>query len=459
MNRKQRRALASGAGPSPEQLAAWLQQAIQAQQRGRLAEAETLYRQMLQRDPRQVDALHFLGVLTAQRGQHEQAADLIRRALELNPQYADAWNNLGNVLTALERPEEAAEAYRRTVELAPGHVGAYGNLGVALTQLGRLEEAIAACRQAIALAPDIAESYFNLGTALLAQGDHEGTIAAYQETVRRQPNHTRAYKALSLLFYKLDRREDATELFQSWLEQNPDDTAARHLLAASSGCDVPGRAADDYVQTMFDEMADDFDRHLHHLGYRAPELLAETVATTLGAPAGTLDVLDAGCGTGLCGPLLRPYARQLIGVDLSPGMVDKARARGGYDELVVAELTAFLAERLASYDLIVSADTLVYFGDLAPLFTAAAAALRPNGWLAFTVEEIPDAETSTGFNLALSGRYRHSVAYLRQTLAEAGLTLATLDQVSPRLERDQPVAGLLVVAYKPALEPTQESRH
>lgn len=459
MNRKQRRALASGAGPSPEQLAVWLQQAIQAQQRGRLAEAEALYRQMLQRDPRQVDALHFLGVLTAQRGQHEQAADLIRRALELNPQYADAWNNLGNVLTALERPEEAAEAYRRTVELAPGHVGAYGNLGVALTQLGRLEEAIAACRQAIALAPDIAESYFNLGTALLAQGDHEGTIAAYQETVRRQPNHTRAYKALSLLFYKLDRREDATELFQSWLEQNPDDTAARHLLAASSGCDVPGRAADDYVQTMFDEMADDFDRHLHHLGYRAPELLAEAVATTLGAPAGTLDVLDAGCGTGLCGPLLRPYARRLIGVDLSPGMVDKARARGGYDELVVAELTAFLAERLASYDLIVSADTLVYFGDLAPLFTAAAAALRPNGRLAFTVEEIPDAETSTGFNLALSGRYRHSVAYLRQTLAEAGLTLATLDQVSPRLERDQPVAGLLVVAYKPALEPTQESRH
>lgn len=459
MNRKQRRALASGAGPSPEQLAVWLQQAIQAQQRGRLAEAEALYRQMLQRDPRQVDALHFLGVLTAQRGQHEQAADLIRRALELNPQYADAWNNLGNVLTALERPEEAAEAYRRTVELAPGHVGAYGNLGVALTQLGRLEEAIAACRQAIALAPDIAESYFNLGTALLAQGDHEGTIAAYQETVRRQPNHTRAYKALSLLFYKLDRRQDATELFQSWLEQNPDDTAARHLLAASSGCDVPGRAADDYVQTMFDEMADDFDRHLHHLGYRAPELLAEAVATTLGAPAGTLDVLDAGCGTGLCGPLLRPYARRLIGVDLSPGMVDKARARGGYDELVVAELTAFLAERLASYDLIVSADTLVYFGDLAPLFTAAAAALRPNGWLAFTVEEIPDAETSTGFNLALSGRYRHSVTYLRQTLAEAGLTLATLDQVSPRLERDQPVAGLLVVAYKPALEPTQESRH
>ncbi|MFZ4791775.1 MAG: tetratricopeptide repeat protein [Candidatus Competibacteraceae bacterium] len=451
MNRKQRRALASGAGPSAEQRAEWLQQAIHAQQRGQLTEAETLYRQVLQRNPQQVEALHFLGVLAAQRDQHEPAADLIRRALELNPQYADAWNNLGNVLTALKQPEEAADAYRRTIELSPAHVGAYGNLGVILTQLGQIEEAIAACRQATSLAPGLAEGHFNLGTALLAQGDHVGAMAAYQETVRLQPDHARAYKALSLLFYKLNRREDAAALFQRWLERNPDDAAAQHMLAASSGRDVPGRATDGYVQTMFDEMAGDFDRHLHRLGYRAPELLAEAIATALGSPNGALEVLDAGCGTGLCGPLLRPYARRLIGVDLSPGMVDKARVRGGYDELVVAELTAFLAECPASCDLIVSADTLVYFGDLRPLFAVAAAALRPGGWLAFTVEEMADAETSTSFSLELSGRYRHSQVYLRQTLSEAGLTLVTLTQVTPRMESERPVAGLLATAHKPAL--------
>ncbi|MCC8989063.1 MAG: tetratricopeptide repeat protein [Candidatus Contendobacter sp.] len=457
MNRKQRRALASGTGPSAEQLAAWLQQAIQAQQRGRLTEAEALYRQVLHRNPHQVESLHFLGVLAAQRGQHEEAAALIRQALALNPQYMDAWNNLGNVLTALERPEEAVDAYRQTVKLAPGHVGAYGNLGVILTQIGRIEEAIAACRQAIALAPMLAESHFNLGTALLAQGDHAETIAAYQETLRLQPDHARAYRALSLLFYKLNRREDATALFQNWLEHNPDDVAARHMLAASSGCDIPGRAADDYVQTVFDEMAENFDQHLHRLSYRAPELIAEAVAVALATPAGTLEVLDAGCGTGLCGPLLRPYARQLIGVDLSPGMVEKARERGGYNELVVAELTEFLAERPTTYHLIVSADTLVYFGDLQPVFTAAAHALLPGGWLVFTVEGIADPEITTGFTLTLSGRYQHSEAYLRQTLAQAGLTLTTLDQVTPRMESNQPVAGLLVVAHKPALEPNQEN--
>lgn len=451
MNRKQRRVLASGAGPSAEQLAQWLRQAIQAQQRGQLTEAETLYRQVLQRNPQQVEALHFLGVLAAQHGQHEIATELIRRALDLNPQYADAWNNLGNVLTALKQPEEATDAYRRTIELSPANVSAYGNLGVILTQLGQIEEAVTACRQATTLAPGLAEGHFNLGTALLAQGDYGGTKAAYEETLRLQPDHVRAYKALSLLFYKLNSREDAAALFQRWLERNPDDAAARHLLAASLGHDVPGQAADGYVQTMFDDMADYFDRHLQRLAYQGPELIAQAVAAALGSPTGTLEVLDAGCGTGLCGPLLRPYARRLVGVDLSPGMVDKARARGGYDELVVAELTAFLAARPASCDLIVSADTLIYFGELAPLFAAATTALRPGGWLAFTVEEIPDAETSTGFNLELSGRYRHSQAYLRQTLAEAGLTLATLEQVTLRMESERPVAGLLVTVYQPAL--------
>lgn len=458
MNRKQRRALASGAGPSAEQQTEWLQQALQAQQQGRWAEAEARYRQVLQRNPRQVDALHFLGVLAAQCGQYQPAAELIRRALELNPQYADAWNNLGNVLTALKNPEAAADAYRRTIALVPGHVGAYGNLGVILTQIGPLDEAIAACRHAVALAPGLAEGHFNLGTALLAEFDSVGTIAAWQETLRLQPDHLRAYKALSLLFYKLNRREEATVLFQNWLDRNPDDVAAQHMLAASSGRDVPGRATDGYIQTVFDEMAADFDHHLQHLAYRGPELMAQAVAAVLGAPIGTLNVLDAGCGTGLCGPLLRPYARHLTGVDLSPGMVAKAQARGGYDDLVVAELTAWLAEQPATCDLIVSADTLIYFGDLHPLFTAAASALRPGGWLAFTLEEIIETETPPDFCLELSGRYRHSEAYLRRALAEAGLILTTLERVTPRMESNRPVAGLLAVACNPVPETARERR-
>ena len=159
-------------------------------------------------------------------------------------------------------------------------------------------------------------------------------------------------------------------------------------------------------------------------------------------------MLDAGCGTGLCGPSLRPYARRLVGVDLSPRMVERARTRGDYDELAVAELTAFLIDHPATYDVIVSADTLVYFGEMEPVMAAAAAALRSGGWLAFTVERLEDAAAADDFNLDPSGRYRHSEAYLRRVLAQAEMEIASLETVTLRLEGGQPVIGFLVTARR-----------
>ena len=126
------------------------------------------------------------------------------------------------------------------------------------------------------------------------------------------------------------------------------------------------------------------------------------------------------------------------------------------DELTVAELTAFLSERPASYDLIASADTLVYFGDLEPVLTAAATALRPGGWLAFTVEQAEDEATPAGFRLNRSGRYSHTAQYVQQLLAGAGLTLAAFNLVTLRMEQGQPVAGLLAVASGLATAPNCE---
>lgn len=449
MNRKQRRALASreqaGAGHGPESLA----QAIQWHRQGRLDEAEALYRRELQRNPQQVDALHFLGVLTSQRGQYPEAVELIRRALALNPQYADAWNNLGNVLAVMDRWDEAMAAYQRTIDLAPGNPSAHCNLGVMLRQSDRFAEAVAALRQAIALAPDLAEAHFNLGKALTAQGEHEAAIAAYRETLRLQPDYPMAYKSLGLLLYKLNRGKEAAALFRDWVAQDPANPVARHMLAAHSGRDVPARASDAYVIDLFDRYAESFDQHLvERLGYQAPSIVGARLVEDVGAPAARLDVLDAGCGTGLCGPIVRPYARHLVGVDLTPRMIEQARVREVYDELVVAELTAFMNEHPETYDLIVSADTLIYFGRLEPVLTAAAAALRPGGWLTFTMERVDDADATEGFRLDPSGRYRHAESYLRRVLAMVGMAVGILETTTLRLEGGQPVVGFLISACK-----------
>jgi len=203
------------------------------------------------------------------------------------------------------------------------------------------------------------------------------------------------------------------------------------------------------VETLFDDFANSFDAKLAMLDYRAPSLIAQAVAQRVGEARRALAVLDAGCGTGLCGPLLAPYARRLEGVDLSERMLAKAQARQVYDALAKAELTAFLeAAAAGACDLVVSADTLCYFGDLRCVVLAAAKALRPQGWLIFTVEASA-GPAGAAFQLNPNGRYSHRESYLRAVLADAGLAVDGLERVHLRMENLKPVEGWLVSCRKP----------
>jgi predicted TPR repeat methyltransferase len=204
------------------------------------------------------------------------------------------------------------------------------------------------------------------------------------------------------------------------------------------------------VRSIFERYAASFDSHLDRLGYRAPQLLTAAVARIIGATRGALDILDAGCGTGLCGPLLRPFARRLEGVDLAEAMLAKARERDVYDALAAGELTAFIAARKDAYDLILSADTLVYFGDLGAVTEAAAGALRDDGIIAFSLERLADEGAGPGYRLQEHGRYSHAESYVRRVLAAAGFTPIAIEPATPRNEGGSPVAGLLVVARKSA---------
>ena len=212
---------------------------------------------------------------------------------------------------------------------------------------------------------------------------------------------------------------------------------------------MPQRASDEFVRATFDGFADDFDRVVQNLDYRAPQLLQAAVEAFCTASGGRLDILDAGCGTGLCGPLLRAWAKRLIGVDLSAGMLDRARRCQIYDELVEAELTSHLRQHAGSFDVIVSADTLVYFGDLDPVLSAACGGLRGGGCLAFTLEQLNAANPDAAYILGSQGRYAHTENYVRQRLAVAGLDARSLEHVILRREGGHDVPGLLVLAYKP----------
>jgi predicted TPR repeat methyltransferase len=423
----------------------WIAAGIRHHQAGELDEAERLYKRVLRWDATHPDALHFLGVLAYQRGDAAAGVESIRSALRSQPEYPDAYNNLGRILSETGRHDEAIDAFRAALQQNPELVDARYNLGVCLRKQGAAEEAAAEIEQAIGRGFSSAQAYYQLGLAYCDAGQAEPTCAALQKALELDPQLTRAYERLGVVLYALGRIDDAADVYARWLEIEPASAKARHLKSACAGVDVPERAADEYITEVFDAFASTFDEKLARLDYRAPALIAEAV-DALDLPAGEADVLDAGCGTGLCGPLIARYARRLVGVDLSSGMVAKAEELGVYDELEVGELVALMAARPGQFDLIVSADTLVYFGRLDAAMTAAARALRSGGALVFTVEAL--SEGAAPFVLKPHGRYAHSRGYVEAQIRDSGLTLLRIEPVVLRHENRRPVDGLLAVARR-----------
>jgi predicted TPR repeat methyltransferase len=383
-----------------------LQQALAAHRAGRLEEADGLYRQVLQRVPGEPMALYLLGLTCFHRGDAAQAVQYIRASLAHSPAHVRAWTDLGGILMAAGLLTEARHAYTQAAQHGPQRGESWYNLGVCESRLGAGLDAIAHLRQSLAV----------------------------------EPSFTRSYAPLALLLYRSGEPAAAAQVYQQWLRHEPDNPTARHMAAAAAG-ETPLRAADSYIRSHFDAAAAGFDTNLGQLGYRAPQALAAALRRL--CPAPLAQMLDAGCGTGLCGPLLRAGCRHLTGVDLSPAMLAQAAARGCYDTLVEAELGAFLKASPAAFDAVVCVDTLVYFGELDEPLAAAHAALRAPGLFLFTLEA-----GGAGPKLEIHGRYTHSEPYVREALARAGFAQVTLTPDSFRQERGREVPGLLVSARR-----------
>ncbi len=411
-----------------------------------VTEAETLYRKILEAAPGNPDAIHYLGVLLHQRDRSDEAIDLIERSIALDPDNADRYNNLGNVLVERGRIAEASEAYRKVITLTPEHGEAWNNLGTVLRSRGQLEEAAAAYQKAIELNPENVPALNNFGNLLAGQGQVKEAVSYYCKAITLVPGNPDSRRLLGIAYYTLEEYEAAAEVYREWLRDDPGNPIAQHMLAACSGKDVPQRASDDFITATFDSFAGSFDQKLESLSYRAPQLVTEATENFLPSSDQKIEVLDAGCGTGLCGPLIAPFATRLVGVDLSSKMLAVARTRQVYDELVIAELTAFLTEQTAVFDLIVSADTLVYFGELDSVFNAAANALKPCGLLVFTLEKAKDQGTEEEYRINPHGRYSHSRSYVVAALEGAGFEPLSVEMAVLRMESGSPVDGFVVAA-------------
>lgn len=202
--------------------------AVEHHRAGRLREAESLYRQILQTDPNHADSLHMLGLVALQTGRYTEAIELITRAIGRAAQVPGFHNNLGNAYMAVGRWADAESAFRRARDLKSDYGEAHYNLGNALSSQDKTEEAAAAYRQAIAVRPNHAESWLNLSNALQVQGRLEEATEACQRAITLKPQLTAAHNNLGNLLMSQNRFEAALAAYSRTLELKPDLASAHY---------------------------------------------------------------------------------------------------------------------------------------------------------------------------------------------------------------------------------------
>ena len=454
-------------------------------------EALTALRAATELAPTDHRILNNLAVVLERAHRLPDAIDAARRSLALHHPQPDVWLHLANMLKSQNDPAAAERAYRTALTLEPTSPIAWQMLGLLHQENRRFKDAIDCflhCARNGNASARGGAIFSILGQLFHQTGNFEKSLHAYTAAADLEPNNptyadmrrrvaflvdlinlpsvdealTRYLASLPTNAPEESRNLDtllqtafsllsgyghtaaAQRVGQKRLALHPQSPSAAYLLKALAGDQSLPRSPDDYLVEYFDAFADGFDHQLTGLlGYDVPRQLADLVRPHL--PNRKIDILDVGCGTGLCGLHIAPHAQTLTGVDLSPKMLELARQRNLYHHLFCHEITDFLYTSSARADLLLAADVLIYFGDLAPLFEGFTRALNPGGILALSIEHT-DGQPH---RLLPSGRFAHDPQHVRTIAAQNGLHELTSRNTTLRLEAATPVPGQLLAFYLP----------
>ncbi|HZU82698.1 MAG TPA: methyltransferase domain-containing protein [Polyangiaceae bacterium] len=446
-------ALAAALALAPDDACLWTQLGVALDRCGRQAEAEAGLEWSLTLRRDQPDTWILLGLIRVKLGDRSGAERAYRTALEQSPSSTAGWQCLALVLEQQRDYAGAIDAYGRCVALGDASAALWANLGRLHYQTARISEACGAYEAAVRADPANVHYAHMLAKARFVRDVRDGApvdeaLEAYDRAQPAPGSEPALLDLLGAAFGLLStsgHTEAASRIGRKRLELQPSSASAKYLLKALAGDPCLDHSPPEYIVETFDAFADTFDAKLVGvLGYDVPEQLCSLVRSV--TAAGDLyDTLDAGCGTGLCGPLLRPFARTLTGIDLSAKMLEHAARRGVYDALAQSELTAFLEEAPRRFDLIAAADVLIYFGDLELFFTAAARAMRPRGLLAVSTEQLgPASAAAPGYRALASGRFAHRPDYVRARAA-ACFTLEACVETTLRIDVTERTRGHLFV--------------
>lgn len=395
-----------------------LQRGNQFYRDGDFDSALQLYLSILRFSPENLPALINAANCYFELKDFKATQQIAARILSLDSKNINALSLLGAVSMQTEAFEEAAEYFQQVLQLDSQDIWSWNYLSQALQNLGRYQTALEAAWQAVEISNGEDSQQINFAYAL------------YEIALEQGPEFVASY-------------------VQKWQNKFTTDSLVDFVAAALKNNPQITKSDSVYVRKIFDVFANSFDETLAALDYKVPQLIAQQAAQIRpDPPSSAIKILDAGCGTGLCGFAVKEVVPDsvLTGVDLSAQMLEKASEKKLYYQLAQSELEAFLAASKDKFDLVIAADVLTYFGRLDSLFSKVYSVLDSNGYFIFSVTE--NNVDSAPWFLHLSGRFLHEENYLRSALGNCGFSIVFWDRKMLRTEAGEPVWGWIITAKK-----------
>lgn len=407
-----------------------------------LEAAKTQFHNVLSLNPQALEAQFYLGILHLESNALDEAEQAFQQVLEHDSEHVQTLVNLGVIALKRESNQLAIDYFSKALALDNEEHDARNNLAATFMHHDRFENALMHYDVLLKQEPNNIEYLYNSGVAQMALGHLNEATLCFDQVLAIEANHSPSLNNLAAIYLKLDMRETSRDYLQRALTVDPEDKISSHMLNAINGV-TTAETTPGYAQNLFNNYALYYDQHMSgQLKYSLPTHIGKIIHQL--PLLSSTKTLDLGCGTGLTGVVLRESSKHLTGIDIAEKMLAHANEKGIYDVLVQDELLSFLQHHKEHYDLIVAADVLPYFADLALLISLISQHLNANQYFIFSTE----INETTPWKLETSARFSHQPDYIKQVLNDNSLGLIQREKVPGRIQNQLPLDIMLYVARK-----------
>ncbi|MBV1878121.1 MAG: tetratricopeptide repeat protein [Pseudomonadales bacterium] len=419
---------------------------------GKITLAIKCYENILSFDQKDVEAAKSLATVYHAIRQHDKALSYIKPIAGLLQDDPDMQYLLAELFDASNDRDKSIECYLEAIKLfarsnRKHNSATLARLARACAKVGQPQTAIDALNLAVQQTPEMPGAYFELAKIYNKLADTKNALRYTRQLLKLVPQHASGLYLYAGLMANKGLFHQSGWAFRRLSHIFPEASTIKHFASTYLGIKTEIAVDAEYVADLFDDYADEFDEHLVDvLKYQTPARLTSFLVTASKENLTDLVVLDLGCGTGLCGSHIRPWAKKLIGVDLSKGMLAKAAEKNIYDALLLSDLVVSLAEYENELDLVISTDVLIYLADLAQVFAGCVRALTATGIFAFSIE----STNARLPKLDKSGRYQFSHRYIVDLARQNNFAIRAFENTIIRQEQGQPVQGALYLLVKSA---------